>query len=121
MNFTAPKNFKRGRLIANKYTVTDLLIAGAGVGAALFLEILFLTTAVSESVAANLIKAVIFMLPAMIGLLFVIPLGIYHNVFTLLLLLLGKLKKPKYYIWKGIESNVYQRQKKESSEKGAQV
>ena len=67
-----------------------------------------------------LIKAVIFMLPAMIGLLFVIPLGIYHNVFTLLLLLLGKLKKPKYYIWKGIESNVYQRQKKESSEKGAQ-
>ena len=74
----------------------------------------------SESVAANLIKAVVFMLPAMIGLLFVIPLGIYHNVFTLLLLLLGKLKKPKYYIWKGIESNVCQKQKKEGSGKGAQ-
>ena len=61
MNFTAPKNFKRGRLIANKYTVTDLLIAGAGIGTTLFLEILFLTTAVSKRVAANLIKAVIFM------------------------------------------------------------
>ncbi len=120
MNFTAPRNFKRGRLIANKYTIIDLLIAAAGAGMSLFLEILFLTTTVSGSAAANLIKAIVFLLPAMIGVLFVIPLGIYHNVFTLLLLFLGKLKKPKYYIWKGIESNVCQRQEKEGTEKGTQ-
>ena len=26
MEFIAPKNFKRGRLIANKYTIVDLII-----------------------------------------------------------------------------------------------
>ena len=31
MEFNAPKNFKRGRLIANRYTVIDLCIAAAGI------------------------------------------------------------------------------------------
>lgn len=106
MKFTAPKNFKRGRLIANKYTVMDLIIAAAGVGTSLFLEILFLTSISGKNVAMNTITAIALMIPAMISLLFIIPIGIYHNVFALLLMLIRRAGKPKHYIWKGIESNV---------------
>ena len=118
MTFVAPKNFKRGRLIANKYTVTDLLIAGAGILASLALEILFLTRMLSSSATLNLGLAIVFFIPAGIAILFIVPNGIYHNIFTFGLLFTQELFSPKTYIWKGVISDVCQRQDKEASEEG---
>ena len=119
MNFVAPKNFKRGRLIANKYTITDLLIAGAGILVSLGLEILFLTRMLSSSVSLNLALSIAFFIPAGIAILFIVPNGIYHNIFTFGLLFLHELFSPKDYIWKGVITDVCQRQDKKASEEGA--
>ena len=119
MTFVAPKNFKRGRLIANKYTVLDLLIAGTGILTSLALEILFLTRMLSSSSALNLGVAILFFVPAGVSILFIVPNGIYHNIFTFGLLFLQELLSPKSYIWKGVITDVCQRQDKEASEEGA--
>ena len=120
MTFVAPKNFKRGRLIANKYTVADLLIAGAGILASLALEILFLTGMLSSSSALNLGVAILFFVPAGVSILFIVPNGIYHNIFTFGLLFLQEMFSPKKYIWKGVITDVCQKQDKETSEEGTQ-
>ncbi len=103
MIFNAPKDFKRGRLIANKYTLTDLLIAGTGVTMSLILEIIFFIVFLNKSLIRNLAFAVLFLLPAGISILFVVPNGIYHNIFTFLELKAMNLRQPKMYIYEGIK------------------
>ena len=65
MIFVAPKNFKRGRLIANKYTVLDLLIAIIGVLITLLLEIMFLLSGLQDTVGKNIAIATILLLPCL--------------------------------------------------------
>ena len=110
MIFVAPKNFKRGRLIANKYTVLDLLIAIIGVLITLLLEIMFLLSGLQDTVGKNIAIATILLLPAGIGTLFIVPNGIYHNIFTFCILSIQEIKSPKTYIWKGIVSDVAKRE-----------
>ena len=103
MDFIAPKNFKRGRLIANKYTVFDLMIAGIGIGASFIMEIIFLLN-LTGNMRLNITAVMIMALPAGIGLLFVVPDGIYHNIFTFMELKIMNLKKRKKYIWGGVRT-----------------
>lgn len=108
--FVAPKNFKRGRLIANKYTIKDLLIVSIGISVSLIAEIIFLTTMISGNLVFNIGAAIIFFLPAATTLLLIVPNGIYHNIMTFIQLFIIEIFSPKKYIWKGIDTNVPQRQ-----------
>ncbi len=111
MTFPAPKNFKRGRLIANKYTVADLAIAAAGIVLSLVLEVIFLLN-IRENLKVNLSVAVLLLIPAGIAVLFVVPNGIYHNIFTFMLLKIMNLRQRKKYIYGGIRQYVSEEEQK---------
>ena len=113
MEFNAPKNFKRGRLIANRYTVIDLCIAAAGISVSFFLELFFFLNLVSKGVARNLFFVILFLMPAGVTLLFIVPTGIYHNIFTFLELKLLTSRLPKVYIYEGVRYYGLQSKKKE--------
>ncbi|MBQ6217187.1 MAG: hypothetical protein IJK53_07360 [Erysipelotrichaceae bacterium] len=102
MEFNAPKNFKRGRLIANRYTIIDLCIAAVGISISFFLELFFFLNLLSKGIARNLFFAILFLVPAGIALLFIAPAGIYHNIFTFLELKLMTVRLPKVYIYEGV-------------------
>ncbi len=110
MIFVAPKNFKRGRLIANKYTIADLLIAICGIIVSLILEVIFLTSAMGMNPTVNFMIAMLLMIPGGTAVLFVVPNGVYHNIFTFGILLIKEMIRPKNYIWKGIETDVSEKQ-----------
>ena len=105
MMFPAPKNFKRGRLIANRYTVSDLVIASAGIFLSLAMEIIFLIN-IKDDMKLNLFVAILLLIPAGIAVLFVVPNGIYHNIFTFLMLKIMNLRQQKKYIYGGIRQYV---------------
>ena len=113
MEFNAPKNFKRGRLIAGRYTVADLLIAGGGILLSFLLELFFFLNLLSAGVARNLVFAILFLMPGMISILFILPAGIYHHVFTFLELKIITLGRPKTYIYEGVRYYGLQSKKKE--------
>ena len=115
MEFNAPKNFKRGRLIANRYTIIDLCIAAAGISISFFLELFFFLNLLSKGVARNLFFAILFLMPAGIALLFIVPAGIYHNIFTFLELKLLTSRLPKVYIYEGVRYYGSQSKKKEQN------
>ena len=101
MTFPAPKNFKRGRLIANRYTIADLAIAAAGIVLSLVAEVIFLLN-IRENAKINLSIAILLLIPAGIAVLFVVPNGIYHNIFTFLVLKIMNLGQRRKYIYGGI-------------------
>ena len=105
MQFAAPKNFKRGRLIANKYTSVDLIIAIAGMIVSLTAEIVFLLN-IKDNMKINLLTAILLLMPAGIAVLFVVPNGIYHNIFTFLVLKIINLRHRRKYIYGGIREYV---------------
>ncbi len=111
MIFPAPKNFKRGRLIANKYTVADLIIAGTGIILSLVMEVIFLLN-IKDNTKINLFMAILLLIPAWIAVLFVVPNGIYHNIFTFLLLRIMNLGQKKKYIYGGIRQYVSEEEEK---------
>ena len=105
MDFHAPKNFKRGRLIANKYTIADLIIASAGIILSLAMEIIFLLN-IKDNMKINLFVAILLLIPAGIAVLFVVPNGIYHNIFTFAVLKIMNLSQHRKYIYGGIRQYV---------------
>lgn len=112
MIFPAPKNFKRGRLIANKYTIADLVIAAAGIILSLVLEVIFLLN-IRENAKVNLFVAILLLIPAGIAVLFVVPNGIYHNIFTFLVLKIMNLGQRKRYIYGGIRQYVSEEERQD--------
>lgn len=105
MNFISPKNFKSGRLIANKFTSQDLILLVAGIIASFVLELLYFSNFLNDSITINLAFACIFALPGGVVLLLVMPFGVYHNVRTFLKLLLMYINRPKKYVWGGLMRN----------------
>ncbi|MDO4189769.1 MAG: hypothetical protein Q4D29_12370 [Lachnospiraceae bacterium] len=109
MQFVAPKNFKRGRLIANKYTLFDIGIAGGAVFASVVMIVLYLTSLENvdgSNTAVDMIKLIILMIPAGLGLMFIVPSGIYHNIITFFTLMFMDQTSRKNYVWGGIYSHV---------------
>lgn len=105
MNFISPKNFKKGRLISNKYTSFDLAILIVGVIISLILEMIFFTYFLSDSKNMAILIAILLLLPAGISLLAVMPSGVYHNVHTFINLFFINIKTTKNYIWGGLNRN----------------
>ena len=112
MIFPAPKNFKRGRLIANKYTISDLIIAAAGIVLSLVSEVIFLLN-IREDMKVSLAVAILLLIPAGIGVLFVVPNGIYHNIFTFAVLKIMNLSQRKKYIYGGIRQYVSEEERQD--------
>ena len=53
MNFIAPKNFKSGRLISNKYTWFDLVLLIVGIIGSVILEALFVILFLQENILVH--------------------------------------------------------------------
>ena len=109
MEFIAPKNFKRGRLIANKYTIVDLIIAAAGITLSFAAEIIFMIN-LKGDIKTNLSIALLLLIPGGIGVLFVVPNGIYHNIFTFFVLKVMNLGQRRKFIYGGIRQYVSEEQ-----------
>ena len=105
MNFISPKNFKSGRLIANKYTTEDVVILCIGVIISVVLEMVYFSSFLSTNKILNIVVAILLALPAGIVILAVLPFGVYHNVRTFARLILIDIKNPNDYIWGGLKRN----------------
>ena len=94
----APAGFKTGRLIASKYRPIDLIVASA-----LFIvSFIAVITYFSLAEEPNLSIGVLAIAPALLGLLLIQPIGIYHNVFVFITVLIKYFTKKKKYIWEGV-------------------
>ena len=98
MQFNSPKNFKKGRLIANRYRPVDLLIAGIAIAMTLSSEMVYLLLMNGKHVAVLAVLCI----PALIGVCLLIPFEIYHNPIEMIKLYMIYQKKQKKYIWAGI-------------------
>ena len=115
MNFISPKNFKSGRLIANKYTTQDLIILTAGIITSFILELIYFSSFINQNNVINIVCFALFAIPGGIVVLLVMPFGVYHNVLTFIKLLLIDIKKPSTYIWGGLKRNANQVKEEEIS------
>lgn len=106
MNFISPKNFKSGRLIANKYTTEDIIILFSGIILSLILEMMYFSSFLQKDKVLNIIIAVLLAIPAGLVLLAVLPFGVYHNVRTFICLIFINTKCPNEYLWGGLKRNV---------------
>lgn len=105
MTFIAPKNFKSGRLLANKYTWFDVGLLCIGMIATIILEALFVLIFISDNAVLNAVLFVLFAMPEVIIFGLVQPNGIYHNFLTFFELMFMDISSPKTYIWGGIMRN----------------
>ncbi len=105
MDFIAPKNFKSGRLLSNKYTWFDLGLLTIGVIVSVVLEALFVIFFLSDNLIINIAVVSLLALPAIIVFGLVQPNGIYHNFLTFFRLLIIHIGSPKTYIWGGLLRN----------------
>lgn len=97
-SFTSPKNFKKGRLILNKYRASDLIVISVATVITLIVVLSYLTFD-----GKNFIFVLIALLPlGIILLLFTTPSAFYHNLFTFLEQFFIFHKNKRSYIWKGI-------------------
>ena len=96
MIFIAPKNFKRGRLIGNKYRIIDLVIACT----LILISVVLVLTYVLNS-GKNIIVIMIMLLPALAAGLILIPLGFYHNLVQRIILWINFMASRKVWKWQG--------------------
>lgn len=96
--FNSPKNFKRGRLISNRYRVSDLILAGICCFISLVLLLLYLLVFKGNHPAILVLIAI----PAGIGAMVISPLHIYHNILEYAKLYIVYSNCKKNYIWEGI-------------------
>lgn len=97
MYFTSPKNFKRGKLIGNRYRAIDLLIAFSSIAVSIVSEIVYLTNYGTNPVIITLLAVPIFF-----STLLLIPSGIYHNVLTYIHLFIINNHRRRFWNWEGI-------------------
>jgi hypothetical protein len=101
MSFNCPKNFKQGRLIANRFRWIDLIIAGIGIIFSLIAIMTYITAFSGRS--AYIVCALL--LPGVLTVVLISPAGIYHNVLEFLIMMIRYLMSDRYYIWGGIYKN----------------
>lgn len=99
LHFNAPKNFKNGRLIGNRYRVGDLvLLISCGIISALSLIIY-----ISVMHGRDLFLVVMMFVPAALAYVLTLPSGgVYHNNMELLKMLLYYNRSKHSYQWEGI-------------------
>lgn len=98
MQFQSPKNFKRGRLVANKYRPVDLFLA-------VLLTIISIASVLTYLLSYNGKRALVITLllfPAGIGLTLIIPFAVYHNFLELIHLALKHYLTRRKWKWEGV-------------------
>lgn len=99
MQFFSPKNFKKGRLIALKYRILDILIFLCGSLFSLIIVIGYFTLFNKY----NIFILLLLLLPAAISIILtMIPFEVYHNLFEYLNLRIKFKRSQKNFIWEGI-------------------
>ncbi|MBQ6148708.1 MAG: hypothetical protein IJI83_04085, partial [Oscillospiraceae bacterium] len=68
---------------------------------------------IRENAKVNLFVAILLLIPAGIAVLFVVPNGIYHNIFTFLVLKIMNLGQRKRYIYGGIRQYVSEEERQD--------
>lgn len=101
MTFNCPKNFKQGRLIANRFRWIDIIIAAIGITFSLIAIMTYIT--VFKGRSAYIICALL--LPGVLTVVLISPAGIYHNVLEFLIMMIRYLLSDRYYYWGGIYKN----------------
>lgn len=101
--YYAPKDFKKGRLIANRYRTIDIIILSA---CALFSFISIITFimifAGQLSVITMILAIFVLALPAMIAFFLVQSFNVYHNFLLYFYVIYIFFDRPRTYIWEGI-------------------
>ena len=92
-SYLIPANTKRGSLIFNVFTPSDLILLGIGVSITL---VLIFTLS-----ADNILISAIILGPAIICGFLVLPVPNYHNVLTVLKSGLNFYTERRAFIWKG--------------------
>lgn len=91
--FLIPANSKKGLLIANLFTITDLIVAGIG-GFIFFILLITIGT-------DTLTTSIIVLSPVLIAGLLVFPIPNYHNGRVAIMTIINFLTSRQKYIWKG--------------------
>lgn len=110
MYFTAPKNFKSGRLISNKFTWVDLAVMILGLLLSIVLISLYIIYFLNKNLLINLAFLLMFTLPGILSFALVQSNGIYHNFYTFFYLLFIEITSAKNYIWGGLNRHEYNEQ-----------
>ena len=101
MQFIAPKNFKNGRNILNRFKIPDLVFLVATCSLSFIFSIMYVFLAENKSI----IIISLFILPPAIAYLLTMSFGIYHNVLTFLRIIFKFVRSNKKYYWEGIIKN----------------
>lgn len=91
--YLVPANAKRGTLIFNIFRPFDLIMFATGVA----ISLIFL----SAIPTTNLILTILFLLPAVVTGILVIPVPNYHNVMCALQSIFRFYSERRKYVWKG--------------------
>ena len=91
--YLVPANAKRGTLIFNIFRPFDLILFASGISITFLLLALFANS--------NIITVLIFLMPACICGLLVVPVPNYHNVLCVLISIYRFYSGRRRYYWKG--------------------
>lgn len=98
MQFYAPKNFKKGKLIGGIYRPIDLMILIGGLAISFLAELIYMT--VTKDINAFIF--ILLLIPVGIAILLTAPLGVYHNVLQACSIWFKFQLQQKNYKWEGI-------------------
>ena len=101
MTFNSPRNFKQGRLIANRFRWIDLIIAGIGIAASVIMIMIYITTlhGANDYIICALLA------PGVICFVLVCPAGIYHNVLEFIIVMINYTRSIRLFVWGGVYKN----------------
>jgi len=112
LQFNAPTNFKKGRLIASRFRVIDLIIAIVGIMISVILVNTFMP------LLHNMLWLIVMMIPAVVAVILVCPAGQYHNILVFLQVVLNFYTSQRKFIWEGVHKESYEEDKYEENVKG---
>lgn len=98
LSFTAPKNFKSGRLIMGRFRWIDLLILIAGSTFSFLGEIVY----VGFLNQTNILIILLLIFPAAISFLLTASTNVYHNNLLFLKMAIDFVTSNRVYLWEGI-------------------
>lgn len=98
LSFTAPKNFKSGRLIMGRFRWIDLLILIAGGTFSFLGEIVY----VGFLNQTNYLIIFLLIFPAAISFLLTASANVYHNNLLFLKMAIDFVTSNRVYLWEGI-------------------
>lgn len=96
--FTTPKNFKKGKLIANQFRWIDIIILAGGT----LISVAGILICFSVFEGRSWLLLLVLLIPIASGFVLTLPLGIYHNVLEYLRMVFESRGKQKEYTWEGI-------------------